>query len=238
MKNTIYIGFDPREADGFAVTRRSIQNHCNTPIPVFGLVLPMLKDMGFFSRKQYIEDGQLYDEISQAPCATEFSISRFLTPILAQSGWAMFCDSDMLFRRDVHHLFEGLDPSKPMYCVKHNHNPTAKVKMDNQIQTQYNCKNWSSVMIFNCDHPKTRRLTTELVNTVPGRDLHRFCWLDDLDEDVGALDERWNWLSGHSDPNLDPYNVHFTEGLPSMPGYEDIQFADEWREELGNWAIK
>jgi hypothetical protein len=33
-------------------------------------------------------------------------------------------------------------------------------------------------MVFNCDHPANRALTLDLINTVPGRDLHRFCWLD------------------------------------------------------------
>jgi hypothetical protein len=98
--------------------------------------------------------------------------------------------------------------------------------MDGQIQTAYARKNWSSVCVFNCDHPANRALTVDLVNTLPGRDLHRFCWL--ADNEIGALDPKWNWLAGHSDAAIDPAIVHFTDGVPSMPGYEDAPFADEW----------
>ena len=36
MKQSIWVGFDPREADAFAVTRHSINKHLITPIPVRG----------------------------------------------------------------------------------------------------------------------------------------------------------------------------------------------------------
>lgn len=39
MKQSIHIGFDPRETDAFAVARRSIQCHLTLPIRVRGLVL-------------------------------------------------------------------------------------------------------------------------------------------------------------------------------------------------------
>jgi hypothetical protein len=57
-------------------------------------------------------------------------------------------------------------------------------------------------MLFNCSHPANQALTVDLVNTVPGRDLHRFCWLDDAQ--VGALPVEWNWLEGHSVPMARP----------------------------------
>ena len=82
-------------------------------------------------------------------------------------------------------------------------------------------------MLFNCDHPANAALTDELINTAPGRDLHRFCWLND--GDIGSLHQKWNWLVGHSDPIVNPTIVHFTDGTPLMPGYEDQPYADEWR---------
>jgi len=108
------------------------------------------------------------------------------------------------------------------------------VKMDNQIQTRYARKNWSSVMMFNLDHPGNRRLNPHLVNSLPGRDLHRMCWLDD--DEIGALGPEWNFLVGHTDPSVDPKIVHFTDGTPCMPGYENVPFADEWRGERNRWA--
>ena len=60
--------------------------------------------------------------------------------------------------------------------------------------------------------------------------LRSFCWL--LPEEIGSLPERWNWLEGYSPADLEPAAVHFTRGIPSMPGYENVPYADEWREVL------
>jgi hypothetical protein len=74
-------------------------------------------------------------------------------------------------------MFEGLDPSKAVYCVSTASKASRRSKMDGQVQTAYARKNWSSFILFNCDHPANRALTLEMVNTLPGRDLHRLCWL-------------------------------------------------------------
>jgi hypothetical protein len=132
-------------------------------------------------------------------------------------------------------LFRLCDPAKAVMVVKHNHQPIdGSTKMDGQIQTSYPRKNWSSVCAFNCDHPANRALTFDMVNTAQGRDLHRFTWLQD--NEIGELPAQWNWLVGHSDPAVDPSLVHFTDGIPTMPGYENCAFADEWRRELRRWV--
>jgi hypothetical protein len=231
---SIYIGFDPRETDAFAVARQSARARLNIPIPVRGVVLLNLRTGGLYNRPTSRRDGRLWDDISEAPMATEFACSRFLVPTLAKSGWALFMDCDMLVRKNLDQLFALADPTKAVMVVKHNHQPPEGVKMDGQAQTRYARKNWSSVMLFNCDHPANKALTVELINSVPGRDLHRFCWLDD--DLIGELSVEWNWLVGHSDPSVDPSIVHFTDGIPSMPGYEDCAYADEWRDELVRWA--
>jgi hypothetical protein len=166
--------------------------------------------------------------------ATEFAISRFLVPHLAEHGWAMFMDCDVLVRANVMDLFEKLDRKYAVYCVKHNHRPVETVKMDGQTQTVYPRKNWSSVMVFNCDHPSNKALTPELVNELPGRDLHRFCWLED--HEIGELGPEWNWLAGHTDSNIVPRLVHHTDGSPCMKGYENAAYAEEWRAVLTGWA--
>ncbi len=166
--------------------------------------------------------------------ATEFAISRFLCPHLAGSGWAIFMDCDMLVRSNVEQLFKLLDPSKAVMVVKHNFQPPEGIKMDGQLQLRYARKNWSSVCAFNASHPANAALTVEMVNTLPGRELHAFSWLED--KDIGELDCSWNWLVGHSNPEVEPDICHFTDGLPTMSGYEDCAFADEWRAELELWA--
>ncbi len=234
VKPSIWIGWEPREANAYAVARASIEKRLITPIPVRGVVLDSMRAKGLYWRPTSRRDGRLWDEISEAPMATEFAISRFLVPHLAGSGWALFMDCDMLVRIDLKHLFDLADPRKAVMVVKHHHEPPEGEKMDGQAQTRYARKNWSSVCLFNCDHPANRALTVDLINTVPGRDLHRFCWLDD--DLIGELPPAWNYLVGHTKGVDDPKIVHFTDGVPSMAGYEHCEFAAEWRGELMRWA--
>jgi len=234
VKQSIWIGFDPRETDAFAVARHSIERRMNLPIPIRGVVLTDLRNGQLYTRPTSRREGRLWDDISEAPMATEFACSRFLVPTLAKAGLALFMDADMLVRGDIAKLFALADPKKAVMVVKHDHRPPEGVKMDGQAQTRYARKNWSSVMLFNVDHPANKALTVELCNSVPGRDLHRFCWLED--DQIGALPAEYNYLVGHTKGVDDPKIVHFTDGIPSMDGYGECEFADEWRAELRDWA--
>lgn len=238
---SIWIGFDPREADAFAVCRATILRRHTQPIPVRGLVLEDLQRRGLYTRPVTRDGGQLIDVLSRredysGAMSTEHAIARFFVPHIAREGWALFTDGDMLARGNMARVFERLDPKFAVYCVKHDHRPNSATKMDGQVQTAYPRKNWSSFMIFNCEHEANRDLTLAALNLLPGRDLHRFCWLDD--EEIGELNPAWNFLVGHSDPAAipDPQMVHFTEGTPSMPGYEEGLYADEWRRARTRWA--
>jgi hypothetical protein len=231
---SIWIGFDPREADAFAVARNSTLRRMTAPIPVHGLMLADMQARGLYTRPTERVDGQLWDAISGAPCSTEFSLSRFLVCHLARRGWALFMDSDVLVRANIARLFDELDPTKAVMCVQHNHEPSNLAKMDGQIQTAYGRKNWSSVMAFNADHPANRALTPEYVNSAKGLELHQFAWLDD--DMIGALDPKWNYLVGESDRPTDVAVAHFTLGIPSVPGHQHDEFADEWRAELARWV--
>jgi len=241
---SIWIGWDPREAAAFAVARSSIKRRLSQPIPISGLVLDDLMDAGLYKRPTTTKinaEGrvEMVDLLSARPdydgrIATQHANARFLVPHLAKSGWALFMDGDMLARGNLARVFDRLDPKYAVYCVKHDHRPVDGIKMDGQVQTNYSRKNWSSLAIFNCDHAANKALTLEAVNTLPGRDLHRFCWLHD--DQIGELDPKWNFLVGHTDPSIDPDLVHFTDGVPDMPGYENVPYADEWRAELRKWA--
>lgn len=237
--NSIWIGFDPRETAAFAVARYTVNRNLTQPIPVRGLVLDELIAKGLYTRpmemrRSAVDRPIMWDVISDAPMSTQHANARFLVPHLAKSGWAAFMDGDTLARGNLVRVFDGLDHSKAVYCVKHVHTPPAGVKMDGQEQTRYARKNWSSFVIFNCGHEANAALTVEMVNSLPGRDLHRFCWLQD--DEIGEIDPEWNFLVGHTDPAIDPKVVHFTDGVPDMPGYENCAFADEWRAELAKWA--
>lgn len=229
---SIWIGYDPRESEAYAVAKNSISRHLGKRrVPINPVALRALRKRGLYTRPTDSREGALWDVISEAPMSTEFACSRFLVPHLAQKGWALFVDSDVLVRRPLRDLFAICDPSKAVMVVKHDHAPENQTKMRGDLpQQKYARKNWSSVCLFNVDHPANRALTLEMVNGVPGRDLHAFCWLtDDL---IGEIPAEWNWLVGHSSPDISPALVHFTDGVPSVAGHEDDAYADEWRAEL------
>lgn len=234
MKRSIWIGFEPSQLDAMIVARHSIRKHLSQDIEIHSIILNDMIDKELYYRAYHITAGQIHDHISNAPCSTEFAISRFLTPILAGTGLALFMDCDMLVRADINEIFDNADLTKAISCVKHKHDKLAPTKMDNKDQVPYDRKNWSSVMLFNCDHPANKALTTELVNSLPGRDLHRFCWLKD--EDIGEIPHEWNYLVGYDQPNGSVKIAHFTLGTPAMCIYRNNPLADEWREMLMDWV--
>lgn len=234
MDRVIFIGYEPRELDAFVVARHSILKH-NPLVTVHGLILEDMDKYGHYRRPTFLQyDGKLTDMISGAYMSTEFAISRFLVPMLARNmgaKWAIFMDCDMLVRTDIGELFAVADDKYAVMCVKHgekDHGPGTK--MDGQAQSSYARKNWSSVMLFNCRHPSNLRLDDELINTAKGRDLHQFCWLQD--HEIGELPAEWNHLVTVDEPDPAAKIAHFTLGVPSMKGYKDCEFSDEWRREL------
>lgn len=235
---SIWIGYDPREADAFAVARGSIRRHASTPQLVMALELSKLREAGLYTRPTSRREGRLWDDISDAPMATQFAVSRFLVPHLAgNTGWALFIDCDFLALADISELFSLADDRYAVMCVKHDHRPSETVKMDGQLQTFYARKNWSSCCLWNLSHPANGRLTVDMVNTLPGRELHAFCWLKD--DEIGALPPEWNYLVGYTKlpEGVKPKLVHHTDGIPSMRGFENAEYADEWRAEL-NEAVE
>lgn len=219
----LFIGYDHREREAYDVAVKTLRKvSALEPTP---LVIDRLTDCGLL-RRSMDRRGQMYDLPSNAPCATEFAISRFLTPMLAQTGWALFVDCDVLFLADPHELLQHADQSKAVMVVKHPTQEGDALKMDGQVQTHYRRKNWSSVMLFNCDHPANRRLSLQDVNERPGRDLHGFYWL--ADEEIGELPAGWNWLVGVQPIPPAPRIAHFTLGGPWLPGWRGAEHDDLW----------
>lgn len=239
MDRTIFIGYDGREAETFAVCRHTLRKFA-PDVPIHPVSLENVRNAGLYWRPTSVKDGRLFDDISGFPMSTEFAISRFLAPVLAKAagrtGWALFLDSDILARDDIDDLFAECDPGKAVMCVKHEHHVQEWApKMDGQVQTNYSRKNWSSVVAWNLSHPSNRKLTVQMINEVPGRDLHAFKWLSD--DEIGELTPEWNYLVGYTKlpQGMQPKLVHHTEGGPWLPNYQDVEFADEWRAARQSW---
>ncbi|MEX0923273.1 MAG: glycosyltransferase [Rhodovibrionaceae bacterium] len=213
----VFIGWDSREPEAYEVARFSLLRHVSIEAEVHPLKQPELRAQGLYWRE--------FDPIA----STEFTYTRFLTPHLAgHCGWALFCDSDFLWCGDVGELLELADPGKALLCVQHDHRPTETVKMDGRVQTVYPRKNWSSLMLFNCDHPANRKLTPEVANGESGKFLHRMQWL--ADEEIGALPEAWNWLEGWCAKPAEgpPKAIHYTRGGPWFEQWQAVDYADLW----------
>jgi lipopolysaccharide biosynthesis glycosyltransferase len=168
----------------------------------------------------------LYTRQHNALQSTEFSFSRFLTPYLANyEGWALFMDDDVLVLDDIAKLWALRDPKFAVQVVKHDHNPTEETKFLGKVQTKYEKKNWSSVMLFNCE--KCRALTPEYVNSATGLQLHQFKWLES-DDLIGELPHRWNHLADYDPYDPDVSLVHYTIGGPFYDEFRDCEYSKEW----------
>lgn len=235
MNIILYIGWDPAEKEAFEICEYSIQRRTKKNILIYPLVLQKLQEERLYYRNTIIRDNCLWDEISDAPMSTEFAISRFFIPLLAKKekqkpDWAIFCDSDFLWLAGIEELLMNVDASKALWCVQHDYNPHETVKMLGKTQTSYPRKNWSSLMIFNLKHPAHDKLTIEYLNSVPGRELHRFAWLKD--DEIGSLNYLWNWLEGHySRGDILPKAIHYTRGGPWMDEWKNVDYAQYWLDE-------
>ena len=225
----VYVGLDRSFGKvAAAVCMRSILNHASIPVDFTLLDLGWLRRVGLYTRPGYTVNGQFYDGFDGRPASTEFSFSRFLTPSLQPHGHAVFVDGDFMFRTDIAELASHFVDDAAVQCVHHMYAPTETTKMHGQVQSRYPRKNWSSLMVFNCDHRANEVLTPALVNTMDGRWLHAMGWLTDLH--IGSVPHEWNWLDGSASERVEPKAVHFTRGTPDMPGWADTQYANEWRE--------
>jgi hypothetical protein len=227
----VFIGHDPHELEAFAAAERSLRRWASVAVDVIPLRHDRLHDAGLLRRPTDARNG-LYDLHSQAPMSTEFAISRFLVPLLAHAGWALYVDCDVVFLGDVAELLTLADPTKAVQVVKHLHTPKPGVKMVDQWQTAYPFKNWSSVMLFNCDHKGHGRLSLDALNHRPGRDLHAFYWL--ADTEIGTLPPGWNWLVNEQ-PRPDALKLaHFTNGGPWLSGWPGAEHDDLWLAEAAH----
>lgn len=236
MSQVIYIGWDRREARVYDVARYSILRRTSSPKTTRIVPLQLDNLTNILTRPIEYRDGKMWCPISEAPMSTEFAISRFVVPFLQEKGWALFCDCDVLCQSDISELFALADPRYALMVVKHQLKPTEEVKMDGQTQTFYHRKNWSSVVLWNCQHPAHRQLTVDLLNQAPGRDLHAFCWL--RNEEIGELPLMWNYLVGVNPYPAAPVGLlHYTLGGPWFPGWSGGPADKVWLLEAQEMGI-
>ena len=203
----VFCGYEPKLAIGFHVFCQSLIENASIDvqiIPVYGMQ----------------RDG------TQA-----FTYSRFLVPEMCGfKGRAIYLDaSDMLMLDDIAELERLFDPQVSVQVVKHDYVTKHAMKFIGSAQEtkndHYPRKNWSSLILWNCEHFQNKILTTEYVSKQSGAHLHRFGWLED--ERIGEIPNCWNVLVGEMD-NTDTKIAHFTLGIPDLSHYELCEYSNEW----------
>lgn len=206
----VFVGYDPREAVALYVLAHSIVRRSSTPVRITPLVRSQLPE---------------YQRERGPTESTDFSLTRFMVPhLMGYQGRALYLDCDMLVRADLADLFGMAHYGAAVSVVKHNYTPKSVSKFLGQQQTSYPRKNWSSLMVFDCD--RCAHLTPDYVNRATGLELHRFMWLDE--NEIGALPLEWNWLVGEYQPNPAAKLLHYTLGGPYFRDYRECDHAAEW----------
>lgn len=240
---TVFVGYDDREHDAYLVCKHTLLKHASAPVNIVPLKHKFLRKIGLFDRSWLVEGktGNYKDLRDDKPFSTQFSHSRFAVPALArylglQTSYVMFVDCDFLWQDDVCKLFaEAQANGKTVSVVKHDFIPNNTSKMDNQEQAMYAYKLWSSLMVFDIDSKYCPTIAE--VNHWSGRALHQFDWLHK--NDIGSLNERWNWIPSHSEPRVSIEEVgaiHYTHGVPTV-SEEPVLYGERYMRALGE-ALK
>jgi lipopolysaccharide biosynthesis glycosyltransferase len=211
-KINLVVGFDQREAVAYHVFCQSIIDQATVPVQFLPLAENMLSDY-----KEAHVDG-----------SNKFIYSRFLTPYLMNfSGWAIFADGDMVCQADISDLWALRDETKAVQVVKHDYKTKVIKKYLGNKNENYPRKNWSSLILWNCGHPKNAILRPEFIQSQPGSYLHRFAWLGD--ELIGELNKEWNWLAIEYPENHKAKIIHYTLGTPCFKAYADESMSEVWK---------
>jgi lipopolysaccharide biosynthesis glycosyltransferase len=209
----IVVGFDQREAIAYHTFSQSVLEKSSLPVLFLPLSINTLKG---------------YKETHNDK-SNDFVYSRFLTPYLHNfEGWAIFADGDMVCQSDIKELWDLRDETKALQVVMHDYKTKFNQKYLGNTNENYPRKNWSSLILWNCSHPKHKVLTPDFISSQTGKYLHRFSWLDD--EDIGELPIDWNWLAIEYPNNPKAKIIHYTLGTPCFKDYRNTEMAVTWHE--------
>ena len=210
----VFVGYDPREAIAYHTCVNSIIRNSSQPVAIVPVALNLFRD--------YAE--------THTDGSNHFIYTRFLVPHLMEyTGHAIFIDGDMIVRGDIAELWNLRDVYKDVQVVKHDYKTRMPVKYLGAKNEDYPRKNWSSVILWNCNSFPNRQLTPEFVQQSTGSELHRFSWIDD--NRIGSLPPEWNWLPDEYGPNTNAKLLHYTLGTPCFQEFADAPQGNEWHRE-------
>ena len=213
----IFVGFDQKEAVAYHTFVQSLIENSTIPLSITPLAE---NNLDHYAEKH--TDG-----------TNRFTYSRFLVPYLMNfKGWAIFADGDMICLSDIKKLKQYFNPDIAVNVVKHNYKTKYKTKYFGQKNEDYPRKNWSSVIVWNCQHPKNKILTPDFISEKEGSFLHRFSWLEDVE--IGELPKTWNWLALEYKEKKNLDLIHYTLGTPCFKEYSNKSLSEFWKKSYKN----
>ena len=211
------VGFDQREAVAYHTFVQSVIEKSSIPVRFMPLNLKSLLS---------------YDEL-HTDGSNNFIYTRFLVPYLMNfKGWAIYADGDMVCLDDIKNLWDQRDSKYAVMVVKHDYKTKVKNKYWGNKNEDYPRKNWSSLILWNCNHSSHNILTPEFVKKQSGAFLHRFSWIKD--SEIGELDKEWNWLAMEYPEKKDINLIHYTIGTPCFKEYEKASLSSHWKKSFMN----
>lgn len=209
----LFCGYDAREAAGFHTFVHSVLSRASKPVSI----VPMAS-MGL-------------------PAGSNtFTLSRFLVPfMMGFQGHAIFADAcDMLMLGDIADLDALFDPSRAVQVVQH----PAYISLHGRKyvgtemecdQSNYERKNWASLMLVNCEHQawRDRYPFLELQPAIEHLKFKGF-----TDTEIGALPTEWNVLIDEGQPDDGAKLLHWTAGIPKFKHYQNARRSKDWYAEF------
>ena len=194
----IVVGFDQKEAVAYHTFTQSVIEKSSMPMRFMPLSIGSLTNY-----KEVHKDG-----------SNDFIYSRFLVPYLMKfKGWAIYADGDMVCLKDIKKLWDLRDDKFAVQLVKHDYKTKIKTKYWGNKNEDYPRKNWSSLILWNCEHQAHKKLTPEFIQKQTGAFLHRF-----------------SWIKEKKDINL----IHYTIGTPCFEEYQNESLSSFWKKSFLN----
>ena len=202
----IVVGFDQREAVAYHTFCQSVISRTSEPVRFTPLVA---------------------NTVGRKDGSNDFIYSRFLVPhLMGYRGWAIFADGDMVCREDIARLWAMRDDRYAVQVVQHDYQTAHSRKYLGNKNENYPRKNWSSLILWNCEHSANRSLTPEMIKHLDGPFLHRFSWLHD--GEIGEIPITWNWLVLEYPLNEYANLYHYTIGTPCFAAYQNCDNSSMW----------
>ena len=213
----IVVGFDQRESVAYHTFTQSVIENSTVPVRFLPLSMSSLSNY-----KEVHKDG-----------SNEFIYSRFLVPYMMNfKGWAIYADGDMVCLEDIKKLWNLRDNKYAVQVVKHDYKTKITEKYWGNKNEDYPRKNWSSLILWNCEHKSHKVLTPDFIENQSGAFLHRFSWIKD--EEIGSIDKEWNWLAMEYEEKKSINLIHYTIGTPCFKEYENKSLSSFWKKAFSN----